>query len=190
MEKIAIVTDAWYPQINGVVTTLTKTIHHLQDFGFDVKTITPDRFKSVPCPSYNEISLALAGPKKIEEELLKFRPNYVHIATEGPLGWGARSVCKRRKYLFSSSYHTRFPEYVRMRWPVPLRLSYKVVKRFHGAAEKTMVATRSLMEELGERGFKNLVHWSRGVDTNLFKPPVSRVVKKKTGFYLCRPGRR
>lgn len=179
MEKIAIVTDAWHPQINGVVTTLTKTIQHLQEFGFQVKTITPDRFKSIPCPSYNEISLALAGPKKIEKEIFDFEPHFVHIATEGPLGWGARSVCNKRKFRFSSSYHTRFPEYIRMRWPIPLRLSYKVVKQFHGAAEKTMVATRSLMEELGERGFNNLVHWSRGVDTNLFKPPVDRVQNKK-----------
>ena len=182
MEKIAIVTDAWHPQINGVVTTLTQTIHHLQEFGFQVKTITPDRFKSVPCPSYNEISLALAGPKRIEKELFDFEPHCVHIATEGPLGWGARSVCTKRNFRFTSSYHTRFPEYVRMRWPIPLRLSYKVVKQFHGAAAKTMVATRSLMEELGERGFTNLVHWSRGVDTNLFKPPAKIVQNTKPVF--------
>ncbi len=182
MNKIAIVTDAWHPQINGVVTTLTKTIHHLQEFGFQVKTITPDRFKSIPCPSYNEISLALAGPKTIEKEIVDFKPHCVHIATEGPLGWGARSICNKRNFRFSSSYHTRFPEYVRMRWPIPLRLSYKVVKQFHGAAEKTMVATRSLMEELGDRGFNNLVHWSRGVDTNFFKPSTPILRNKKPVF--------
>jgi len=182
MEKIAIVTDAWHPQINGVVTTLTKTIHHLQEFGFQVKTITPDRFKSIPCPSYNEISLAFAGPKRIEKELLEFEPNCVHIATEGPLGWGTRSICRKRNFRFSSSYHTRFPEYVRMRWPIPLRLSYKVVKQFHGRAAKTMVATHSLIEELGGRGFKNLVHWSRGVDTNLFKPHERKIPNNKPVF--------
>lgn len=184
MEKIAIVTDAWHPQINGVVTTLTRTIHHLQGFGYQVKAITPEWFRTVPCPSYSEISLALAGPKSIERELLKYEPNCIHIATEGPLGWGARSVCKKRIFRFSTSYHTRFPEYVRMRWPIPLGLSYKVVKRFHGMAERTMVSTRSLMEELRERGFDNLVHWSRGVDTHLFRPVEKPVPNKDNPTFI------
>ena len=170
MKKIAIVTDAWHPQINGVVTTLTRTIHHLQDFGYQVMAITPEWFSSVPCPSYNEISLALTSPHSLERTLLSFAPNSVHIATEGPLGWAARSVCKKHDFPFSTSYHTRFPEYVRLRWPIPLKFTYKIVRSFHQAADRTMVATQSLMNELRGRGFNNLVHWSRGVDTDLFKP--------------------
>jgi len=170
MKKIAIVTDAWHPQINGVVTTLTRTINHLQGVGYQVKAITPEWFTSVPCPSYSEISLALAGPRSLERALLSYAPNSVHIATEGPLGWASRSVCRKHDFSFSTSYHTRFPEYVRLRWPVPLRITYKIVRSFHQAADRTMVATKSLIQELQGRGFRNLVHWSRGVDTDLFKP--------------------
>ncbi len=174
MKKIAIVTDAWHPQINGVVTTLTRTINHLQGFGYQVLTITPEWFTSIPCPSYNEISLALTGPRSLERTLSGYGPNSIHIATEGPLGWAARSVCKKHKFSFSTSYHTRFPEYVKLRWPIPLKFSYKIVRSFHQAADKTMVATKSLMNELQGRGFNNLVHWSRGVDTDLFKPPENK----------------
>ena len=170
MKKIAIVTDAWHPQINGVVTTLTRTINHLQQFGYQVLAITPELFTSVPCPSYNEISLALTSPRSLERTLSSYGPNSIHIATEGPLGWAARSVCKKHNFSFSTSYHTRFPEYVRLRWPIPLKFTYRIVRSFHQAADRTMVATRSLMEELSGRGFNNLVHWSRGVDTDLFKP--------------------
>lgn len=184
MKKIAIVTDAWHPQINGVVTTLTRTVGQLQDFGYQVKTITPEWFKSIPCPSYNEISLALAGPRSVEKELLAFAPDCVHIATEGPLGWAARSVCRKRRFLFSSSYHTRFPEYVRMRWPIPLAVSYKIIKRFHHAAGRTMVATKTLMEELKARGFENLVHWSRGVDTELFRPSAKKENNPKRPIFI------
>lgn len=170
MKKIAIVTDAWHPQINGVVTTLTRTVNDLIDFGYQVKTITPQAFTTVRCPTYPEISLALARPKAITEELFAYQPHCVHIATEGPLGWVARSICRKRRFAFSTSYHTRFPEYLRMRLPVPIGLSYKVVKAFHNAAENTMVASKALINELRCRGFTKTSLWSRGVDTHLFKP--------------------
>lgn len=170
MKKIAIVTDAWHPQINGVVTTLTRTVNDLIDFGYQVKTITPQSFKTVRCPTYPEISLALVGSKTIAAELFAYRPNCIHIATEGPLGWAARSICKRRRFAFSTSYHTRFPEYLRMRLPVPISLTYRIVKAFHNAAENTMVASKALMKELHSRGFTKTSLWSRGVDTHLFKP--------------------
>ncbi len=170
MKKIAIVTDAWHPQINGVVTTLGKTISHLEAFDYHVKTITPQLFRSFPCPTYPEISLSLAGAKKVRRQLLSCKPHCVHIATEGPLGWAARSVCRAAGFAFSTSYHTRFPEYVRMRWPVPLSLSYRVLRCFHNSSAKTMVATSKLMAELESRGFSNMVLWSRGVDPDLFKP--------------------
>lgn len=170
MKRIAIVTDAWHPQINGVVTTLNRTIKDLTDFGYKVKTITPQAFRTVRCPTYPEISLALTRPRTIARELYAFRPNCIHIATEGPLGWLARSICRRQGFTFSTSYHTRFPEYVRMRLPVPLSLSYRVVKAFHNAAGNTMVASKALMRELQFRGFTHTALWSRGVDTDLFKP--------------------
>lgn len=170
MKKIAIVTDAWHPQINGVVTTLGKTIRELKDFGYQVQTITPQLFKSFPCPTYPEISLSVAGSRALKSRLADFNPHCVHIATEGPLGWAARSVCLKAKFGFSTSYHTRFPEYVRMRWPIPLSLSYGVVRRFHQAASRTMVATSALKKELSSRGFKNIVLWSRGVDADIFAP--------------------
>ena len=170
MKKIAIVTDAWHPQINGVVTTLGRTIQYLEGCGYQIKTINPQLFKSFPCPSYPEISLSLAGSRALSKELQKFNPHCIHIATEGPLGWAARKVCRKAGFSFSTSYHTRFPEYVRMRWPVPLSLSYSVVRRFHSSAARTMVATTALKDELTGRGFNNIVLWSRGVDADLFKP--------------------
>jgi len=183
MIKIAIVTDAWHPQINGVVTTLSRTVRELTDFGYQVKTLTPQQFKTIQCPTYPEISLALAGPKIVAKELFAYQPNCVHIATEGPLGWAARSTCRRQNFPFSTSYHTRFPEYVRMRWPVPLCLTYRIVKCFHNAAQKTMVATKALMQELQGRGFTNIALWSRGVDTDLFKPgPKERLTARRPVF--------
>lgn len=175
-KKIAIVTDAWHPQINGVVTTLSQTVSHLKKLGFKVKTITPRQFKTVPCPTYPEISLSLAGPKKIKKKLKKLAPDAIHIATEGPLGWAARRACLSMKIPFTTSYHTRFPEYVRMRFPVPLALSYSVIRKFHNSAERVFVATSQLKKELDRRGFRQVCLWSRGVDTDLFKPRKERLL--------------
>jgi glycosyltransferase involved in cell wall biosynthesis len=174
MKKIVIVTDAWHPQINGVVTTLSQTVSGLCALGHRVSVISPLEFRSLPCPSYPEISLAFATPRAVEEKLRFFAPDCVHIATEGPLGWAARRVCIKRQFPFSSSYHTRFPEYVRMRWPVSIDILYAIVRRFHSAATRTMVATNTLKQELSGKGFKNLVQWSRGVNTELFKPAAAK----------------
>lgn len=188
MKKIAIVTDAWRPQINGVVTTLSQTVNNLQKSGCEVLTITPEQFRSIPCPTYPEIRLALTTPGEIAQHLNTFNPNAVHIATEGPLGWAARKICVGKGFPFTTSYHTRFPEYVRMRCPIPLGMSYKVVRRFHSRAERTMVATDALKTELQERGFKNLVMWSRGVDTKMFRPRPknNNGIKRPLAIYLGR----
>lgn len=170
MKKIAIVTDAWHPQINGVVTTLQRTVSDLENFGYQVRTVTPQQYRSFPCPTYPEISLSVAGPAALRRELISFAPHCVHIATEGPLGWAARSVCRKAGFSFSTSYHTRFPEYLRMRLPIPLGVSYKIIRSFHRAASKTMVATNALMRELRGRGFTNTVLWSRGVDADFYRP--------------------
>ena len=168
--RIAIITDAWPPQINGVVTTLSHTIKTLRSLGHEVLAITPEFFKTIPCPTYPEIPISLRPRQKLEQLLREFDPNAVHIATEGPLGWTARSYCLRNSLRFTTSYHTRFPEYIRLRIPLPLWFSYAVVRRFHAAAQRTMVATLDLQSELQKRGFTNLCLWSRGVDTELFRP--------------------
>ncbi|MEW6217996.1 MAG: glycosyltransferase family 1 protein [Thermodesulfobacteriota bacterium] len=168
--RIAVVTDAWHPQVNGVVTTLYRTAATLEEMGHEVLVVTPERFRTVGCPTYPEIRLALAPRRGIHRLFDAFRPQAVHIATEGPLGWTARACCRQRGLGFTTSYHTRFPEYVRLRFPIPLPVSYAVVRRFHTAARRTMVATAPLREELAARGFRNLVLWGRGVDTSLFRP--------------------
>ncbi len=167
--KICIATDAWHPQINGVVTTLNQTVTTLRSWGHEVKTLTPDTYSTVPCPTYPEIRLSLVCKSTIYKTLKEFQPNAVHIATEGPIGWAARGACKKAGFSFTTSYHTRFPEYIKMRVPVPLPISYLFVKHFHGAARRTMVAP-TLIDELSDRSFDNLAPWSRGVDTSLFKP--------------------
>ena len=184
MKKIAIVTDAWHPQINGVVTTLSRTIEYLENRGHEVLRITPQLFKSIPCPTYPEISLSLAGSRALRQEFDTFKPHCIHIATEGPLGWAARKVCQKAGFAFSTSYHTRFPEYVRMRWPVPLSVTYKIVRRFHNAAARTMVATTALKNELTARGFNNIALWSRGVDADLFNPAARKENTKKHPVFI------
>ena len=170
MHTIAIVTDAWHPQINGVVTTLGHTVETLQELGHRVEVIDPSQFRSFPCPTYPEIALAPATPAMLSRRLADIDPDSVHIATEGPLGWAARAACLRRDFPFTTSYHTRFPEYLRLRLPVPLALSYAVVRAFHRPSRHVMAATPDLKAELESRGFANVALWSRGVDTALFKP--------------------
>ena len=175
--RITIVTDAWHPQVNGVVTTLSHTIRTLQKWGHEVLPVTPELFKSFPCPTYPEIRLSWRPQKKIACLLDEFAPHAIHIATEGPLGWAARSYCLRNNFGFTTSYHTRFPEYVRLRAPIPLWLSYMLVRKFHAPAVRTMVATEDLKNELTDKGFKHLRLWSRGVDTNLFRPRSKSFLK-------------
>jgi glycosyltransferase involved in cell wall biosynthesis len=170
MKKITIVTDAWRPQINGVVRSIEYTVAELVEMGVEVALITPQMFTNIPCPTYPEIRLALTAPGQVGQLLVKQMPTYVHIATEGPLGLSARSWCLRNGRPFSTSYHTRFPEYVSARWPVPESLLYGYVRRFHNAGNVCMVATESLETELAGKGFNNLHRWSRGIDANLFRP--------------------
>lgn len=168
--KIVIATDAWTPQINGVVTTLEKMGEELTSLGNEVKYITPDGFKTFPCPSYPSIRLAILPKNKVRSTLDEFKPDAVHIATEGPLGQAARSYCIKNNLKFTTSYHTQFPEYVRLRAPVPLAWTYAFLRRFHKQAIRTMVPTPSQQQKLLERSFSNVVVWTRGVDTELFRP--------------------
>jgi len=168
--KIAIVTDAWRPQTNGVVKTLSTTANGLRALGHDVRIIEPNQFKTFPCPTYPEIRLAWLPYGRVSELLEDFEPDAIHIATEGTLGTAARKWCLRRRFPFTTSYHTQFPEYVRARLPIPLSVSYAHLRRFHSAAARTMVATPAMQRLLESRGFKNIVRWTRGVDVSLFKP--------------------
>ncbi len=170
MARIAIATDAWYPQVNGVVTTLEKTAEELRALGHEVLFLTPSAFPTLPCPSYPSIRLALFPAGGIARAIQAFRPNAFHIATEGPIGHALRAYCRRRGLPFTSSYHTQFPEYLRLRAPVPTAWSYAYLRRFHGLASHTLVPTESLRRVLAGHGFRNLVVWSRGVDTVLFRP--------------------
>lgn len=168
--RIMIVTDAWYPQTNGVVNTLTQTAAWLDRFGHQVRIINPRDFHSIACPTYPEIRLSLLPYARVKDSILAFSPQALHIATEGPLGLSARRFCAASGMRFTTSYHTQFPQYLRARFPVPLRLSYRALRWFHGAATRCMVSTESLRHDLMSHGFTNLATWRRGVDTGIFKP--------------------
>ncbi|MBL8385606.1 MAG: glycosyltransferase family 1 protein [Burkholderiales bacterium] len=174
--RIVIVTDAAPPQVNGVVITLGTLARELGVLGHEVHMITPQSFRTMPCPTYPEIRLALFPGAGVRRALEALAPDAVHIATEGPLGIAARRVCVRRGWPFTTSYHTRFPEYVRARAPVPRRLTYAWLRRFHGRAVRTLVPTASMQSELVGRGFDSTVIWPRGVDIAQFTPAGPRAV--------------
>ncbi|WP_420139833.1 glycosyltransferase family 4 protein [Sphingomonas sp.] len=171
--KLALVTDAWRPQINGVVRTLETTVGKLRARGHSVETITPDQFRTIPCPSYPEIRLALGCGREVARRLDHCGIEAVHIATEGPLGWSARRWCLDRRLPFSTSFHTRFPDYVAMRTGLPAAWFWPVVRRFHAPAKRIMVATGMLAEELAQQGLAQTHRWSRGVDLDLFTPDAA-----------------
>lgn len=168
--NLALISDAWSPQINGVVRTLKTTCEQLRAGGHTVATITPDQFRNWPCPTYPEIRLALGCGRKLRSRLDALRPDAIHIATEGPLGLAARRYCEQRRLPYTTSFHTRFAEYVNLRSGFPLSWGYAFLRWFHNGAERTLVATPALLNELEARGFSNLVLWSRGVDTGVFRP--------------------
>lgn len=168
--RILIATDAWLPQTNGVVSTLRQTVAQLTRSGHVVELLTPQGFKTIPCPGYAEIQLALGVQTAVRASFEEFRPEAVHVATEGPIGLAVRAHCVALRYRFTTSYHTRFPQYLRKRLPVPLRFSYSLLRWFHGAGACCMVSTPSMHSELEGRGFRNLARWRRGVDSLLFRP--------------------
>lgn len=183
--KILIVSDAWLPQINGVVRTLQRTAMELRQRGHEVDVIGPDRFRTIPCPTYPEIRLAINALWKLPAMIRAAGPDAVHIATEGPLGQICRRFCVKHSIPFTTSYHTQFPEYVHARCRLPVGFSYRFLRRFHGAAEKVMVATPSMQKSLEARGFTHIARWSRGVDTEIFKPAATEADREFLG--LARP---
>jgi glycosyltransferase involved in cell wall biosynthesis len=168
--RILLVTDAWLPQVNGVVRTLQRVRQECEALGHSVEIVSPDQFRTLPCPTYPEIRLAPAPGGRIAQRLRDCQPDCVHIATEGPLGLAARRQCLRHGLPFTTSYHTRFPEYLAARLPLPLAAGYAWMRWFHRPSQGVMVATRTVRRDLEARGFRNLKDWSRGVDTALFRP--------------------
>lgn len=168
--RIAIVTDAWTPQMNGVVRTLTMTGDDLRARGHDVMVIAPDQFASLPCPTYPEIRLALPRPGMVARQLGEFMADAVHIATEGPLGLAARRHCVNHAIPFTTAYHTQFPDYVARRTGLSPELFWRYIRWFHQPSRRIMVATESIRRELRARGLTRLHHWSRGVDLACFTP--------------------
>jgi glycosyltransferase involved in cell wall biosynthesis len=168
--RILIATDAWHPQVNGVVRTLTSLARSAAVLGAEINFLTPDGFPSVGVPTYPGLRVALPNRREIARRIEQAAPDAIHIATEGPIGWAVRGYCRRHKLAFTTSYTTRFPEYVAVRTMIPASVGYAVLRHFHGAASTIMVATASLRQELSERGFRKLGFWTRGVDTKLFTP--------------------
>jgi len=168
--RILIATDAWHPQVNGVVRTLTSLARSASALGATIDFLTPEGFASVPVPTYPGLRVALPNRRAIAERIEAVAPDAIHIATEGPIGWSVRAYCRRRKLAFTTSYTTRFPEYIAVRTMIPASLGYAVLRHFHAAGAMTMVATASLRQELAARGFRKLGSWTRGVDTDLFRP--------------------
>ncbi|MEE4296181.1 MAG: glycosyltransferase family 1 protein [Wenzhouxiangella sp.] len=174
--KILLVSDAWRPQVNGVVRTLENTLVELIAMGHEAKIIGPDQFQSVPLPGYPEITVALRPYAALSRLIERFEPDCLHIATEGTLGMAARRWCRRLGMPFTTSYHTRFPEYLNMRVPVPTAWTYRWLRNFHSAAQRTMVRTRTQLKLLERQGFSHLAVWPGGVDTQMFRPRPKRVL--------------
>ncbi len=168
--SIAIITDAWHPQTNGVVRTLTTTCAMLRRWGHEVTVISPDQYPSVPAPTYSEIRLAFTAPGAVGRRLAAIAPEAVHIATEGPLGFAARRYCLSRKVPFTTAYHTQFPDYLARRTGLPARVFWPYIRWFHRPAQRIMVATETIRSQLRQHGLGQLTHWSRGVDLACFSP--------------------
>lgn len=182
--RLAIVSDAWYPQVNGVVRTLACTRAELLRLGHAVAMVTPDGFRTIPCPTYPEIRLSLWPGRAVARRLEDFAPDAVHISTEGPLGLAARAWCLRNGLAFTTSFHTQFPEYVQLRTRLPLGVSYAFLRWFHNAGRCTLVATPTLHSRLADRGFRRLGLWSRGVDAELFRPRAKDALSDARPIFL------
>lgn len=166
--KILLVTDAWQPQVNGVVTTLVELVRHLQGAGHELTVIHPGQFRTRPCPGYAGIDLALFPGARLRRLMDEAQPDAIHIATEGPLGWAARRHCLRRGWPFTTAFHTRFPEMLQLALGVPASWGYALLRRFHRPSRGVMVPTAGVRRLLEQRGFANLRDWTHGVDTQLF----------------------
>lgn len=168
--KIALATDAWHPQVNGVVRTLAATVDEVRKRGFELCLVTPEDCLTVPMPGYASIRLAVAPRFRVRRMLKAFSPDIVHIATEGPIGWSARAWCLATGTPFTTAFHTRFPEYASVRTGLSAERFWPILRRFHSQSRAVLVATESLAVELAGRGFANIARWTRGIDQSVFHP--------------------
>lgn len=182
--RILIVTDAWHPQVNGVVRTLNMVAQAARLQGAEVEFLTPEPFRSIAMPTYPDLRLALPLPGQVARHIRAAKPDAIHIATEGPIGHLARRYCLKNGLPFTTSFHTRFPEYVSARVPVPESWVWAWLRRFHAPSSAVMAATPALMQELSERGFGNVVLWPRGVDAELFHPQDDADLDLKRPVFL------
>lgn len=182
--RILVATDAWHPQVNGVVRTLTMMAEAAKGFGVDISFLTPQSFRTFAMPSYRDVRVALPYRAKVARLITEARPDSIHIATEGPIGLAARRYCRKHGLPFTTSFHTRFPEYISARLPVPESWIWRALRRFHGTSQAVMAATPALASELRTRGFRNVVLWPRGVDAELFHPRQSDLGLPRPVF-LC-----
>lgn len=171
--KIAIATDAWRPQINGVVRTLEMTVKLLRERGHEVCVISPDQFRTLPCPGYGEIRLAVAPRFGLRKTLAEFVPDIVHISTEGPIGWSTRRWCMVNAIPFTTAFHTRFPDYASVRTGLSADYFWPIMRIFHKSSRAVLSATPRLSEELASRGISHTRPWTRGIDTGIFKPGLT-----------------
>jgi glycosyltransferase involved in cell wall biosynthesis len=183
--RILVVSDAWRPQVNGVVRTMSTIAEQLAAMGHVIEVIGPDRFTTLPCPTYPDIRLSVLPRRKLAHMIGDFEPDALHIVTEGPLGLAARAWARQHGCRFTTSFHTRFPEYVQARIGLPARLSYAWMRRFHAAGSGMMVATESLRQELAARGFAHIRTWSRGVDLELFRPEPREEWNLPRPVFIC-----
>lgn len=185
--RLLVATDAWTPQVNGVVRTYERLRDELQLLDCDVAIMSPNDFHTVPCPTYPEIRLAIPGYRKLGRRVSEINPDAVHIATEGPVGWMMRAYCKGHRIPFTTAFHTRFPDYLRSRFGIPTGWTFAAQRRFHNAGAGVMVASPSLADELTERGFQRAMPWTRGVDLSQFHPrPVRRFGTDPVFLYVGR----
>ena len=183
LSKIVIITDAWTPQVNGVVVCIQQTVKHLREMGHDVFVIGPDRFKNIPCPTYPEIRLALLARKKVFSILDDLKPDALHINTEGPLGIAARSYAHKNKMRYTTAFQTRFPEYIKARTAIPLSWTYAFLRWFHKNSERVLVPSKTVQEDLIKWNVGKPEVWSLGVDLSTFQPKKRAARKKKV--YVC-----
>ncbi len=182
--RIALISDAWKPQINGIVTTLSHTREALEKLGHAVELIGPERFRTWPCPGYPDVRLAFGCGPKLRSIVQAFKPEAMHLATEGPIGFAARRYCRQNGFAYTTSFHSYFPEYLKLRIGLPLAIGYAYLRWFHSESHHVLVATASLQQALAEKGFHRLARWSRGVDSTLFRPREKAFITDARPLFL------
>ena len=184
MTRILIITDAWLPLINGVVRSIEGLVREAPALGVEIQVLSPNEFRTVPLPTYPQVRVAITWPGAVRRRIDKLKPDFIHIATEGPLGLCAWFACRRAGRSFTTCYHTRFPEYLAARGVAPSRLVYALLRRFHNAGSGMMVSTDTLRHELAARGFVRLMRWSHGVDCDLFRPRAASIFELPRPIFL------